>query len=406
MYKYIYKYLGYDIYKEDKEEDRELDIEIGEGKVINIKYNKEDKRKGEKGERIRYIYNIIIIGILIGSIMGSLIYAIYINDSIYFTRSVYNIIFTLHYIYGIKYYKKDHIYKILKNNREMKKIYNMIIKISIGITIGITIGYVIILMKGGDIHVYSLIYKKEESNIKNISIIILLILNTIYNYITFFTTSTTFCIVMFYHKNIISTYTEKINNYIYKATESNVKMNSIAIEYTKMKDEFSKTVDYLNNFFVAMNIFGIIGTYITVNALQNGEYNIQDIINTCIFVIIEIIYIISIQIVRMDINNISNIITSSLFVSSIFKKYNIKRNIELNNNKQMIENIKNITENSLITILNIDENIDWIMLNNIINKKWDTFNIFGIEIDDSTILHKLLGFFIVFLFSKKAVGIL
>jgi hypothetical protein len=249
-------------------------------------------------------------------------------------------------------------------------------------------------------HVYSYFYDSNEMTNKNIILLILLTIDTIYKYITFFTTSITFCVVMLYHKTTIALYSAKVNNYVRRPATSNAKINTIATEYTELKDKFSKTVKLLNNFFVTMNIFGIVGLYLTIVTFQSQTYILSFAINTFLFITIELIYIISIQIVRKKVNKIMGLLTSKQFVSSVFRLYNTNRNLELITGNYTIQHIGIMIQNNLISTLSIDESIDWVVLNAIISKEWDTFNILGVKLEDTTILQKMMGMILLFIVSQ------
>jgi hypothetical protein len=401
LYHIVLTFLGLQLYKKNIIDDN-LDIEIGlDNSVRMITGKSQGVTPREKMLKcLKYIYNLFIISVLAWTIIASFIISINTSSSAYFINCVYNIIFTIHYICSIKYFKKDHIYDILNKHANAKHICEIAILVSLIITVAIAISIVVCITSEKTVHVYSYFYDSGKMTTKNIFLIILLIIDTIYSYITFFTISITFCIVMLYHKTTITSYSVRVDNYVHKPTASNAKINTIATEYTELKEKFSKTVKLLNNFFVSMNIFGIIGLYLTIIEFQTQTYEFTFIINTFLFVLIEIVYILSIQIVRKKVNKIMGLLTSKQFVSSVFRLYNTNRNIELISGTYTTQNIGIMVQHNLISTLSIDESIDWVVLNAVISKEWDTFNILGVKLEDTTILQKMIGVIFLFLVSQ------
>jgi hypothetical protein len=94
------------------------------------------------------------------------------------------------------------------------------------------------------------------------------------------------------------------------------------------------------------------------------------------------------------------LLTSKQFVSSVFRLYNTNRNIELISGTYTTQNIGIMVQHNLISTLSIDESIDWVVLNAVISKEWDTFNILGVKLEDTTILQKMIGVIFLFLVSQ------
>lgn len=401
LYRAILTFLGFQLYKNDKVDD-DLDIESGITTGIRMVAVKRDNMTThiKAIKNLKYLYNIFVVCILMWTVVASIIFASLTSNSTYFINSAYSIMFTFHYVYSIIYFKKNHIYDILEKHDNAKKTCETAVKVSLVATIGITILITIWLTSEKTIHIYTYLYDFNKMTNKNIFLIILLIIDITYRYLTFFTTSITFCIVMLYHRTTIASYSAKVNNYVQRPTTSNTKINTIALEYTDIKEKFSRTVKLLNSFFVTMNIFGIIGLYSTIVYFQSSTYMLTLIIDSLLFVSIELIYIISVQTVRKKVSKIVGLLTSRQFVSSVCRTYNAGRNVELITGDHTMQNIGSMTQNILISTLSIDESIDWVVLEIIISKEWDTFNILGIKIEDTTILQKMLGMILLFVVSQ------
>ena len=70
-------------------------------------------------------------------------------------------------------------------------------------------------------------------------------------------------------------------------------------------------------------------------------------------------------------------------------KYNLEK---INNNELEIKNFFIDIENS--------KSIDWIIFIEILKLNWSKFNIFGVDIENSTIIRKLISVIILILFGR------
>ena len=95
---------------------------------------------------------------------------------------------------------------------------------------------------------------------------------------------------------------------------------------------------------------------------------------------------------------INNQISSESFIN-IFFNSSLNDNNSLNNNiDKKILDIININKNNII---NLENNIDWINLQQILSSEWKKYYIFGVPIDDLSILNKLFAIFIIFSIGKN-----
>lgn len=397
----IIKFLGFDTSYGELKDDNDLILEYMEN-GITIKDTQNNK---SKNNTLIYIYNIFILSLISWTTIASIVLSIINNDMSFILRILYNIIFITYYVFGLTYFKKDHIYSILNKHELLNKRYNILLIIGVFISCLIVGAIVTVVLRGNKVHVYSIFY--ETSNIYiRIFLLIVLMLDTFYSYSIFFTISITFCLVMIHHKSVMTIYNGKLKKYIMTPTGINAKVNTMGVEYVRLKQDFSKTVECLNYFFVTLNIFGILGFNMTIVSFQNHNYLFVDILDSFLFLLIEIIYIISIQYVRNNINDIIGILTTPQFVSAMLRSYNNERNIKINFEDNSLDAIGANSRNSLISSLTIDESIDWLIFDAISTKPWETFNILGIEINDTTVLQKLFGFIVLIALSNNISNIL
>lgn len=391
MYKYILCFLGLYEYKDTN------------NNVINYKISRNNSIKilsniltdNDLQIKYKYIYNIFIFLIISINIILTLSY-IFINNATMLSifEKSFNFIFIVNYYNSISYFKKEHLYNIINGNNIIKKYNNYLI-------IALICIFILIILHIIFIPISYNYFINRNINYLIYFLMLCLILETLYGYMIFFLTIITFFIVMKYHKDNIQRYTEKVSDYVKKPTGTNTKINIIAIEYSRLKDEYSDTVDNLNNFFGYMHICSLISLYVSILTIQNNTYNYITIINTCIFMICEIMYVNLIKDVNINIDKIVNLLSSSQFVTSMFRSYNINRNIELANKDYDLQTVGYMIKNTLISTLSIDESIDWIILNAIMNKPWSSFCIFGIKLDDTEITHKFVGLVITLLMADS-----
>lgn len=397
FYKYLLNFMGYSLYKKiDEESSLHLVISTESIPTMQIKNNSIPLKHIIK-KKLQYIYNFIILGLIIWSILALIILVATKKNTNYIGGAIFHIIFFFHYIFGLSYYKTDHLFNILEKHSRTKYIYNIFMVIAFLSAISLAILNVFLFMKQDKYLIYSYFYSENYLQY-NVGMIILIFIDTLYSYLSFFTYAVTFCTIMFYHKHVVKSYNQKIYEYVKRPDSANKKINTIALEYTRLKDEFSIAVKYLKNFFVSLNIFGGIGFYVTIINLQSRNYNPIGITNSCIFLIIEIIYIISVESVQSHVSDILKLLTSQQFVTSLFRTYNTNRHIELTaGNHHDLQSIGSTLQNCLISTLSIDESIDWVVLDLITRKEWESFTVFGMKIDNSTILQKMFGAILAFL---------
>jgi hypothetical protein len=180
-----------------------------------------------------------------------------------------------------------------------------------------------------------------------------------------------------------------------------------------------KSVYALNNIFSYTTLFGVLGNYFAILYFKNYNINKSLVyIDMICFLIIEIIYLYSIHKVKDVIEDIIAIINSIKFNEKFLRREqfknlyattrNIPDNISIVSNvdeAKKIDIIRDISLRNLIKTHENAENIDWIVLENKLLSNWKCFDLFGFELDDSTIIQKLttviVGMFMIFQLNQK-----
>lgn len=375
-----------------------LDIEIGSN-GINVTtglINKESCQ--QKALRIlKIVYNIFITVILSWTVIFSLYGAIAIGNQYYFYRSAFQCIFTLHYVLLLIYFRSNHFSNVVQKSKKLNTIFDILSICSIVLSLLVTVGSVLeTCLTSASTNVYSDLFHYIDSPSGKWGIIILLIFNTLYNYLTFFMTILIYCIIMVNHKTNIVNYKHTIDEYIKTSTKLSNKIGIMTKDFSILHDEFSETVERLNKFFSVLNIFGLIGLFITIKSMINGNFNFINIFNSILFLIVDYVYISITQKVRKIVSDVTTIATSPLFIHKILKtQENI--NVTIDNDPFTVEKIGKITEKCLIYNAIQNETLEWLVLYSTLTQEWETFKILGIEITDSTIIQKIVGIFVGFI---------
>lgn len=397
-----------------------LDIELGRH---NTYFAKQRSRKKETLAKkiLSILYETIIFVLILWSVPYTAYMAIREKDFVLFGRSWFQILVAFQYYYAIHYFNKNHFYENIICNSKLRKSVSICIPISLLVSLILAIMNTVLLNTGFRFFAYNEIYNMSEQTGKTF-ISILLFLDCLYSYLTFIINACVFAINMFYHRQTVSKYSENLETYI-QSTNAVKKINNIAIEYSQMKTRFDQTVDLLTAFFSVLNFVGFSTLYFYVHAMKNKDMSVLEYINTILFVLTEIIYITSIQSVNTNIDKISDIINSNTLITTFFGNKNVNRQIKKNTHDlnivrhdRSLDSEPIITEdtdqlmlmmrNIVTTSTSNQQMLDWMSLRSIVEARWKTFCIFGVEFTDGTLISKLAGFVMIILMSTQIGSIL
>lgn len=265
-----------------------------------------------------HLYNALVIIIMIWRVFYTAYMTIRDKDIVPFGRSIFQILFVMQYILGIMYFRKKHFYQNISTKSEMITLLKICAPFTIVISLGLAITHTALMATGTNIHGYSDIYD-EASLTGQISLAVLLFVDTIYSYQTFMINTCVFVINMIFHKNHVSSYAKDLTDgFIRSDQDVSSKVNTISTEYSLMKDAFDETVAVLTPFFTTLNFVGFLSIYFYVLAIKDKDISADEITNLVIFVIVEVVYIISIQSVNMSITKISDATSSTAMVAMYF----------------------------------------------------------------------------------------
>lgn len=498
-----------------------LDIEVGRHNTYVAKPRSHKKEVFER-QVLNIIYEIFIFIIILWTVGYSIYMSIRDNDINVFGRTLFQILIALQYYYAISYFSKNHFYENIVCNKKLYGYVLNIVPIVCILSISLAIMNVCLLNANYTFYIYNDMYTNTTTVTGKVFLSSLLFLDTLYSYLTFTVNACIFVINMLYHKNTVENYSNRLDLYIRQNMNTVRKLNIIAIEYSQIKESFFKTVDLLTPFFSVLNYVGFITMYFYIEALNKHTMSINEYINLILFVLVEVIYLISIHFVNYGVWCIRYTLNSNSLINTFFNNktfnnslslntstfshtshsmyndrshitqklssntsddnsnLNVKRhkeeniidnddqNISLhdinNNDKSYIANGQsnyesnyhrnnksnqtnltnqnsedqyviitdtvpesipipksptsdripidddrfdentvnnNMLKNILIASVSNQHMLDWMSLKNVVNEDWYTFNIFGIEFSDTTILSRLYGIVVAILMSTQ-----
>jgi hypothetical protein len=417
----ILYFIGYTFDFEKNIHDPPLDIEQGKEKTYIAKSRTQKTHSLFENIWI-YLYNIFISLVIICPTIYTLYESINTGTIIPLGRSLFQVICLVQYINGIIYFNKNHFYQNIISNSDLTNLLKTSLPFTIIITLILTITNIIILIIGSDILGYTMVYNMSNV-IGKVFICILLFVESVYSYQTFFVNTCIFVINMFYHKQHVSTYSSNLDEYMSNSMQISHKIKITSRDLLQMKDKFDHTVKVLTPFFTSLNIIGFLMIYFYLVAIEENIITITEIINMTIFLLIEFIYIYTIHEVNIKNEQISDTITSSPIILSIISSKNIDETV-LNTNKthntiskqslslletkstpNSSEDGNEIITNTLVSSISTTQILNWMILQKIGNGKWGTFKIFGIELTDTKLISRIIGLIITALITTEIITI-
>ena len=353
------------------------------------------KFNNEKQFNINILYKYFIVFILSWKFIYNFITNIHnLNLNIILVQ-LFDIFIIIQFFLLKNYCLSNHFNNNLKNNKFFNNL-KFLSYFSFFYSIFISIILVTLFNNGYFLSIYSKIIIKNS--LTKFFLSLLLFLETFYTNLTLFLFFCIFIANMYIHYYQIKKLFNFIKNNIKDYTNNNVKISSIAKDFSKIKDSYENTVYETFYYFSLFNLFGFINLYISIYFLQSNIYLFYNIYYSFIFLIIDIFFIFILQSIKYLKIKINNQISSESFIN-IFFNSSLNDNNSLNNNiDKKILDIININKNNII---NLENNIDWINLQQILSSEWKKYYIFGVPIDDLSILNKLFAIFIIFSIGKN-----
>jgi hypothetical protein len=436
--------------KENDIEHGNIELFINEEYGLDTKVTK-DKKNIFNNKFIRGMINGSYMFFVLSSILWAFLYAIGLSiiekDSRYVTSNIFLIMYIVQYITGVLFYRKNFYNESIKkmNNYHKKLIISYIVSIVISCIISIL--SVIFLINGFNMNIYTKMYDYIGNDYK-IIVCILIIIDKFYSYNIYFVNVITFSFSLINQRIKIGAFKNKLDSIV--SGNNDIKINEIIMEYTELKSYHSILVNSLNNVFVSITILGLGGCYFTVMDFNTEFIGVITYIDIIFYIIVEGIYIYSINRIKYILDDIRRIVESTPFAfkflgkseltsisGDIYEDYNSAK-IESENNlddieiesmlspattpiksrknsnletssryvnmkiihesiakkdidgNRKIDLIKNIMFRNLIVTHENGIDIQWVLLYNKLSEPWDQFSIFGFDMDDDQLIQKFI----------------
>lgn len=385
---------------------------------------------------INYLYMLFIIMVVVWPCLYILLISILRENTIYITTNMFIFIHLVQYIFGLIFYQNDFFTQVIVYIKKYDKKITISYVFTTIISIILSTIFVILLCLNFNLNIYSELYNNMELS-GRICFIIAILLNKIYSYNIYFSN-----IIMFSSNSIIQSI--KINNYANKLNKlvsnniKNINIEYIIKDYITLKEYHTQSINKLNNIFSSITLLGIIGLHFMILHFNTIYSNVFTYIDILCFAIIEGLYIYSMNKVKSASSEIKELINSPKFIDFFLskdsfigfdgdtymnykeeldiinkknkknKKYKRTNSDKLKNTDSLNKKMNFIKDKTLRLVIKAHEssdNIDWIILNSLLSEEWDKYSLLGFEIDDGTLIEKLIaiiiGFFMLSNISSK-----
>lgn len=352
---------------------------------------------------INYTYITFIVLLLLWFPIYAIIVAIINKDIRILTSHFSSILFLVQFVLGLKYYQTQHFDKTY-SSREIKDEYKIehFYTGSIILAIISTVVDIILIVLELRTSLYTKMYN-ELGTISKVFIIILLGLNKMYAYITFFVNIINFSFIFIDHSDKAIKFGQKLD--IKVNNLENLNINTIITDYQELKNNHCESVEKWNDSFSSLTLMGIIVLYFVSINYGSKYADYIEYLNCVYFVIADVIYLLTINKVKNGVKTIMSIINTPKFIN------NYKTNSTMDDiNDPMysiddIESAKPISDKNndvlkyvktmifRVMIKSHENNFanEWQILNSKLHQEWENFSIFGFELKDSSLAKKAVA---------------
>ena len=395
---HLLKFNGYfDIIDKPKQPDREVVIENGlvEERDVDVKL----KWYQHKLSRfiINYFYKILTFAIHFVLPIYGLTKAIKHNDIYIFTSNLINFIFLTQYIAGSRYFRKDH-FKTIKQDSDLKPCYLCLILSLIVSTV-----YCIMLGNGIELVLYSDMRRRANLAGK-VFTYFLLFFEKLYAYSVLFTNLWVFVKVFTFIDKTIENFLKDFENIL--ESGERLEISTIISEFSIIKTDHKYAVESINCIFSDIIIVSFISGYFVAFKSNHDEIGVTQYINVVLCALSLIYYFIIINRVKNNVEDIKSLVNTEKF----YKMY--KENVNMNSVEDFkIKTIKDVVKKVVGNDNSKDEEYifrtavttsvnqylsEWLIIDAKLSNEWETFTVFGFDVDDSSLLQKGLGLIVAF----------
>lgn len=299
----------------------------------------------------------------------------------------------MEYILSIIYFKKQHFdYFYLLNYNYKSKIIPCPQVLTQSIVI-ISVIYTLLsaILKINDIEYNS---KLDIFNFSNKSLFIKILI-ILFDIIREAVSTSVILIVIFSFYIVFFKQVETIENtIIYLDNMDFTKKNSEQLSFMckqiiQIRHQLHKSIKYMENMFSCLVIIGGITIGYIIRSYKKYSISEMGLKSISIYVLLQCLFFYLIYIVTNQKERLHKLVNSPKIVTNFLSR------IEDDNDNLILD----INQKQLNLERNNASSIDWLILNNVLNQKWTEFTVFGITIEDGTLLKNcvLLGTLLIIL---------
>lgn len=356
-------------------------------------------------------YSFFVLLIIIWPFAYAIALSIIHKKSEYVLLQLFTLVYVAQFITGYIYYNSNGYTKMIKRNH---KYINKIIFVHIlGFLTSLALAVIMVILIGLEIKadIFNMTIK-HFNIVSKVFFFILLFVTLFYSYNIFIANLIIFSSVLIIHclelRSYDKLFTEFISDY-----QKEIELPTISKEFNQFKDTNNNSIHDLNNMFSSMTIIGGVSVYFLILLYAFSKYSITHYVDIAIYAIVEIIYFYTIYELKNHVQNIVSLGNSPKFMNRFLYKTKFLamggEQIEIGNEMITLElvgeNTKIIKEMGMRTMVRTSENanaLDWLIFNAILTEKWEYFQLFGFDINDATIIKKILAIAVGYVFISQA----
>ncbi len=409
FYDVVLRLMGYSLYldKSSGNADNPIELQTSGNNILPVFVNNDVAQLASKKQRailvLKYMYNAIIFSLIAWSFVYSLIISIKTRDVNYTGGCLFQLIFSVQYIVGIWLFNHDYFYKKIQSCKSMEKHLSIILPISVIIGTMLSISVALITFLNAQINETSItnIFRSNSSPV----LIFVVLIDKFFSYGSFLMNVSVFVVLMFHHQNEIIQYSHKIKEYMISSVPLSTKVSTISIELVRMNDELGETIQKLTWFFTSLNVIGLSSMFFITRTFSNDGVNSIDMFNLILFLLIEYVYISFAQKTRKSIDAINSNIALPVYINNYMHRESAEIVIPDMSTFDQQKSFQAIVQNQ-IYLVGLSESVAWIQLQKILELEWGTFEIFGIQIKDTSLVQKIIGVIITVLIASDIVNVI
>lgn len=360
---------------------------------------------------ISLIYSCLVLFIILWPFIYSIALSIIHETASYVLLQLFTLVYVSQFITGYLYYNSEGYSKMIRRNRKYQNTIIGLLCAGFAVSLLLAILMTILIGLGFKMDIFNIL--ADTMNLQGkIFFYILIFLTLFYSYNIFITNLIIFSSVLIIHCSELKMYENKFNEYI-NDYKNEITLMSIIQDYNYLMTINNESINDLNNMFSSMTIIGGISVYFLVLLYSFKDYCISNFVDIVIYAIVEIIYFYTIYLLKNHVQNIISLGTSPKFMNRFLSRtrlYNFGgQEIEQVNDIVTLESInfhvKTLQDLGLRTMIRTLENtngIDWLILDAIFGEQWDNFQLFGFNINDATIIKKILAIVFGYFFISQA----